>query len=31
MSKKVLYTNDYNRLTLRQNYDTIRVHYEKKK
>ena len=30
MSKKVLYTNDYNCLTLCQNYDTIRVHYEKK-
>ena len=30
MSKKVLYTNDYNRLTLCQDYDTIRVHYEKK-
>ena len=31
MIKKVLYTNDYNRLTLCQDYDTIRVHYEKKK
>lgn len=31
MSKKVLCINDYNRLTLYQNYDTIAVHYEKKK
>ena len=31
MSKKVLYINDYNRLTLCQKYDTIAVHYEKKK
>jgi hypothetical protein len=31
MSEKVLYTNDYNRLTLCQNYDIIVVHYEKKR
>ena len=30
MSVEVLITNDSNRLTLCQNYDTIRVHYEKK-
>ena len=31
MSVEVLTINDSNRLTLCQNYDTIRVHYEKKK
>jgi hypothetical protein len=31
MSKKVLYTNDYKRLTLGLKYDSLYVHYEKKK
>jgi hypothetical protein len=31
MSKKVLYTNDYKGLTLGLKYDSLYVHYEKKR
>jgi hypothetical protein len=31
MSKKVLYINDYKGLTLGLKYDSLYVHYEKKK
>ena len=31
MIKKVLYNNGFKRLTLYRNYDSLIVHYEKKK